>query len=545
MNNADFASIARKLLVATVIANASVIGFWPGAAQAQICEPLAAKAGDAMPSSCEPPEPWPPSPPPPTSPGNLSGAFIYLGYGATSESLTLSQIPAFFDEMQDLNHDTLITTQTRVKRNGQGCAYTPTGFEWVKGLPSKLGTILNAAQARGMRVYVGTTMTSHECPTFWGLDNTRSIVDDIHANLAVVARQYGSHPAFAGWYIPDEAGTLGSEKYDYYRRITAALKALTPGKPVAIAPYNFNQQPPNRIGQVAVQFRNATGVDIQIWQDSIGAAPEAKLFHWSRPGHTSEQYYQALASALGPNGLWADVELFNYGRPLFNSTPNGLTGGYRSTSASRLNQQLWSARSAGKRVSWLHQWHTSEVIGPANAYVEAPQLQAAYRAMYGIGGARFLTPPNHANYTWISSPSANYPDGTGYELFDRRTGDPRNPTDPAWVGIDGVVGTARVRIDLGSLKTVDWLGVHALTYPAWGIRGPTTLDLYCGSTASALTRIATVNAPFTQANLSSVTEEEYVLGNRAPLRKSCRFVELRIPTNGNWVFISEIELTSD
>jgi len=482
------------------------------------------------------------------SSGTLSGGFVYFGYSANDEVLPVTQLPTFLDELKDLGNDTLIISQTRVTRANQGCTYYASEFEWVKGFPDKLQAVLDAAQARGMKVYVGTTLSSQQCPSFWESGNTKGVVEDVNTNIAVLAQRYGAHPAFAGWYIPDEPGMLDFDKHDYYKRVTAALKALTPGKPVSVAPY-FPNQPnlpsPDTLAWVAGLFRSGTGVDIQIWQDGIGAIPGTKLFHWSRAGYSSEQYYQALANKLGAGGLWADVEVFNYGKPLFNSVNGALTGGYRSASAIRINQQLWSARFAGKRVSWLPQWHMSEVVGPQYGYVEAPFLQATYRATYGIGGARLLTGLNHSAYTWGSLPAANYPDSTGYELFDRRTGDPRNPQDVAWVGIDGANGTASVKVDLGTAKQVDWVGAHALSYPSWGIRSPTTMDVYCGATSTALTKIATLTAPFTQAALSSTNEEEYVLGNRSPLGQSCRYIELRAPTGGNWVFLSEVELASD
>jgi hypothetical protein len=479
------------------------------------------------------------------SSGRLSGAFVYFGYSGTDEVIPVTQMPAFLDELQDLGNDTVIVSQTRATRSGYACATSASQFEWIKGFPDKLGALLDAAQVRGMKVYVGTTFSSKNCPTFWGSTNTAVVEADVRQNLSLLSSRYGSHPAFAGWYIPDEPGIPNSDKYDFYRRETAALKALTPGKPVALSPY-FPNQPtlpsPTTLAWVASAFRNSTGVDIQIWQDGIGAIPGTKLFHWTRAGYSSEAYYQALAGALGTNGLWADIELFNYGKPLLNSVNGALTGSYRSASPQRINQQLWSARFAGKRVSWLHQWHMSEVVGPTYGYVEAPLQQGLYRGIYGIGGAGLLAPLNYANYAWLTPPPTTYADSTGYELFDRRTGDPRNPQDPAWVGVQGTNGVSILRVDLGTSKEIDWVGLHTLTYPSWGIRSPTAMDIYCGSTASTLMKIAAVVAPFTQAALSSTEEEEYLLGNRTPLNKSCRFLELRIQSNGNWLFASELEL---
>jgi hypothetical protein len=470
----------------------------------------------------------------------LTGAFVHPGYSSSDEVITTAQWPLFLDELQDLGNDTVIVTPIRVTKAGQGCADSTADFEWVKGFPSKLGTILDAAQARGMKVVVGTTLTSLQCSSFWGSGNTAAIEADIAQNFASVASSYGAHPAFYGWYIPDEPGPVPSYTYDYYKRLTTKLKTLA-NKPVAVAPFMSAQPPaPATLASAAMAFRVFTGVDIQMWQDGIGANTGAKLFHWSRPGYSTEQYYEALAAKLGASGLWADIEIFNHGSPLFLNTGAGISGAYRSASAHRINQQLWSARSAGKKVSWLNEWHMSELIGPTHGYVEAPRLMGVYRAFYGLG-ATLTFPLNHSAYSWTPAPAAAYPDATGYELFDRRVGDPRNPQDPAWVGIDGA---ARVTIDLGTTKSIDWIGVHTLTFPSWGIRTPVSMDIYCGASPSTLVKIATATAPFTQAGLSGSTEEEYVLGNRTALGASCRYLDLRFP-NGYWTFISEIEASSE
>lgn len=465
----------------------------------------------------------------------LSGGFVHMGYSATDEDIPIGQLPLYLDELEDLRYDTIIITPTRVTKSGRTCATSVNDFEWVKGFPAKLGTILNAAAARNMNVIVGTTYTNMRCASFWGSSNTAAVEADAALSYASLAATYGSHPAFLGWYIPDEPGPVPASTYNYYSRVTAKLKAAAPGKPVMVAPYlGSPSTSPSSLASAANSFRNATGIDVQIWQDGVGANPNAKLFFWTRSGYSIDQYYQALASQLGVGGLWADVELFNYGDPLF------ATGAYRSTSAQRVNNQLWSARFAGKRVSWLNQFHMSEVVGPGQGYVESPRLMGVYRAFYGLG-ATLLFPLNYSNYSWVSAPSSSYPDTSGYELFDRHVGDPRNPLDPTWVGVNG---TARVTIDFGSTKRVDWVGVQTLTYPSWGIRSPVTLDIYCGPTTSSLTKVATATAPFTQADLAGSNGEEYVLGNRTPLGVNCRFLDLRMP-NGYWTFIGEVEASRE
>jgi len=473
------------------------------------------------------------------SSGTLSGSFVHFGYGVNDEVVTAAQLPLLLDELKDLGNDTIIISQTRVTSPNQGCGYYASQREWIAGFPGKLQSVLDAAQARGIKVYVGTTLSTG-CPQFYEPWNTHGVIDDIQQNLSFLASSYGGHPAFAGWYISDEPGMLSSGVCEYYRQVTSALKALTPGKPVMVAPHfsGASLPSPASLASTAASFRAQTGVDIQAWQDGIGSFATTKLYPWVRAGSTVDQYFGALATTLG-SGLWADVEVFNYGAPF------AVGGGYRAASAIRINQQLWETRHAAKRVSWLHQWHMSEVIGPQYGHWEAARLQATYRALYGIGGAQWIPASGYSAYTWVSPLSTQYPDTAGKEMFDRFTADPQNPQDPGWVGTQGVNGVATFRVDFNASRRLDWVGVHTLTNPAWSIRTPTSGEIYCGETVASMTKVGDMAAPFTQADLSSVTTQEYVLGNRQPLGASCRFVELRMPTGGYWTFVSEIEMTAE
>jgi len=471
----------------------------------------------------------------------LSGSFVHFGYSSTDEQLPAAQLPLFLDELRDLGNDTLIIGQTRATRAGVGCASSAQDFEWIAGFPAKLGTVLDAAAARGMKVVVGTTYSSGQCAAFWQGSNAAAVAQDAAQSMAQLAQQYAMHPAFAGWYITDEPAQVPDERASFYRSIVSTLKAATPSRPVMVAPYLASSSvDPASVASAALRFRSATGVDVQIWQDGIGAASHAKLFQWDRPGYSTEQYYQALSAQLGASAVWADIELFNHGSPLFLDVGNGLSGAYRSASVQRINQQLWSARSAGKRVAWLNQYHMSEVVGPGQGYGEAPRMMNTYRGLYGLG-ASYLVDPVQTTYHYSVAPATSYPDGSGHELFDRRVGDPRNPMDAGWVGVHGNVS---ITIDLGQRRRVDWIGLHTMTRPAWGIVTPTSVEVMCAEPGTAAVTIGTLSAPFTQSGVMGSTEEEYVLGNAAPLAAQCRTLELRV-ANGSWTFLSEIEMAAE
>ena len=113
--------------------------------------------------------------------------------------------------------------------------------------------------------------------------------------------------------------------------------------------------------------------------------------------------------------------------------------------------------------------------------------------------------------------------------------------DAGWVGVHGNVS---ITIDLGQRRRVDWIGLHTMTRPAWGIVTPTSVEVMCAEPGTAAVTIGTLSAPFTQSGVMGSTEEEYVLGNAAPLAAQCRTLELRV-ANGSWTFLSEIEMAAE
>jgi hypothetical protein len=120
------------------------------------------------------------------------------------------------------------------------------------------------------------------------------------------------------------------------------------------------------------------------------------------PSSTTRRCRRSWAPAL-----WADIELFNHGSPLFLDTGNGLSGAYRSASVQRINQQLWSARSAGKRVAWLNQYHMSEVVGPGQGYGEAPHDEHLSRVV--LAGCLVPVDPVQTTYHYSVAPATSYP----------------------------------------------------------------------------------------------------------------------------------------
>ena len=471
----------------------------------------------------------------------IEGVFVHFGYDAQDNAMPAALLGPYFAELASIGVGTVVVDQVRA-RTVPGCAGDSSSFKWLPEFPGKLGSILDLAARYGMGVYVGLAVTMVSCKEFWDPQkpNAMLAVQDTAATVDALAG-YATHPAFRGWYIPDEPPALDESPYPYYANLVTAIKARTPGAPVVVAPPLAlaaggcgGPCAPSALADKALKFRNATGVDIQAWQDSVGSSA-TELNQWSRSGSSVEQYFVGLADALGQDGLWADVELFTWASSLFQFP------GYQPASMSRINEQLWETRSgsggrSAKRVVWLQQYHMSAAY--PGRFQGAERLLAAYKAYYGYTG-RLLTPMNYGNYLWETPPSSSYPDPANQKLFDRHAGDPRDFLQRDWTG---VVGTAQVVVDLGGPQRIDWVAADLLHDPGLGIQVPTQLDVYCANVPGEFAAAPLMSSRPRTAENGVASAGEYVLGNDLPLAATCRWLRIVLTNPGYWTFLSEVEI---
>jgi hypothetical protein len=217
----------------------------------------------------------------------ITAAFVHFGYSAADDALPTAALAGFLDDLAGLGVDTLIVAQTRSKQASAGCGGSAASFEWVAGFPAKLEAVLDEAKLRGMKVYVGTTLSMSACTSFASGANPPLVQADVASSMAALHASYGAHAAFAGWYIPDEPGHAGAAVHAYFAGVAAVLKKIA-STPIAVAPFLAGTPPPPAtIAANALAFKSANGIDLQIWQDSVGASA-AKLAPWSRAGSTAE-----------------------------------------------------------------------------------------------------------------------------------------------------------------------------------------------------------------------------------------------------------------
>ena len=444
--------------------------------------------------------------------------------------LNSGSLDAFFSELDSLGMRVLILNAVRHK---QGDCSSGT-FVWGTGLPGLLTEILNRADARGMQVYVGLVHTQLVCTgPFYAEPNASQAVSDTQWTLSQIAPSLSGHPSLSGWYIPDEPHLSDwadpSLTFDYYRRLVSAIRSVS-NLPVLVAPELTGSQnkTPQEIANRAVAFRTATGVDIFVWQDSVGA--EGISLGWYGTGFDTGAYFRAISNAVGIAHLWSDNELFTCCTNLPPYPPNW-GGAYRPGPVARIARQLELSPPGvvSRRVVWLEQHHAS-TTAPTH-HPEAARLLAAFKARYGLGGV--LIQPT--GYHWDTPPDPSYPD-SGSEMFDGVTGAPTDHWDPHWTGLRN---GATITIDLGGSYLLDWVGLDLLDEEASGIRFPTAMDISCSNGGGPWQTVHSEPFPAWITRGDST----YVFGNLTPLGVVCDRLRIHL-TNSWWTFLGEIELVA-
>lgn len=442
-------------------------------------------------------------------------------------STSPQNVKAIFDDAQQLGIQEVLIQYTRVKQKGSGCGAG--SFSWAGSSPDIIGTILDAAQARGMVVTIGLSLSCNECVEFVSTSTNIGVTNaDTEQTARYIHERWGNHPAFVGWYFPDEPGLPWSNTRPYYRGLVSAVRKSGSKLPTsmsadltfpALKPGEFT---PQAVADMAVQFISATGIDMILWQDSAGAS--ATNLGW-RYGAKVKDYFQALMMAL-PNHTGAILELFN--GPLNTGGYDTGHGAYKPAALARINHQWYATANVPRRLSYIPQAHMTYAPG---RLPEAARLRAAYAAGYrGLG--IWIIPKSYSYIPGVNWSGGWFPDETGKSLFDGATGDPLYYADGAWVGAWGDIG---VSVNLGKPTRVDYIGVHVGQWPSLGIQYPLSI----GCTLDGK-NIGTISLPFARG----VKAAEYVMSNPQPFKATGQVLQLTIRNVQSWTFASEIELIS-
>lgn len=219
-------------------------------------------------------------------------------------------------EMADLGMTFAVLTASAVVRPGREEAYFRTDllpFPEDYLCPDPIGEVLSAADERNMRVFVSCGWFGNmQRP--WENMASAEVAGKAFRAMEQLRFQYGSHPSFYGWYLPDETGINGVFDpifVDYVNRYAAAARALFPEGKVLIAPYGTRTVKAD--GGLLPQLE-ALDCDFIAYQDEVGVRKTS-------PEESAESFriLRDLHDRAGRSALWADVELFDFEGPVYRS----------------------------------------------------------------------------------------------------------------------------------------------------------------------------------------------------------------------------------
>lgn len=261
------------------------------------------------------------------------------------------------------------------------------------GAPDPMEAFFDEADRRGLSIYVDTLAA----PNWWTLSDPAPEIARARTRIETLARRYGKHPSFTGWYLPYElyvmwdapAGLIAA----LYRDISAACKQVSPDKPVMISPFfildqagylgSFRWASPAEYQQFWTALLKQTQVDIVALQDS-GEHLSCYTMDERRP------FLAAMKAACGTahKKFWINIEVGEiaveslaaytnrFGYKTHVNDPKTATA-WRGIAPEKLRQKLELAGEyTDTAISWGYQQFIRPTLGP-----EAEHLHESYRSI--------------------------------------------------------------------------------------------------------------------------------------------------------------------
>ena len=323
----------------------------------------------------------------PAHPGaRLVGTFWVIKPGDLHRPITAWRTE--LDQMQALGIRLLVLTGSFVDENPPSAT------------PDPMEAFFAEADRRGLSIYVGTLATQN----WWTLSNSAPEVARARTGVETLARRYGKHPSFTGWYIPYELYVMWGAQADLIetlqRDISAACKQVTPDKLVMISPFfvldqagylgDFRWASPAEYQQFWTSLLKQSQVDIVALQDS-GEHLSCYTLDQRRP------FLAAMKAACeaAHKRFWINIEVGEldiesleaytnrFGYKTWVNDPRTKSV-WRGVAADKLRQKLdLAGEFTDTAISWGYQQFIRPSLGP-----KAEHLYESYRPTLIAGADR-------------------------------------------------------------------------------------------------------------------------------------------------------------
>ena len=220
---------------------------------------------------------------------------------------TDEQWKAKIREMADIGFEYLVLMS--IALHGKAFYETDALPRYGLACADPIESILAAADESNIKFFIGAGF-------FGTWDNVTD--DDVsaqrHGAIEEIARRYGHHRSFHGFYWPkeEEIGPYFSQEYiDYVRGNNRQAKLLLPDAKILIAPYGTNKVKPD--DTYARQLEELQ-CDYIAYQDEVGVQKSSI--------DDTERYFAGLRAVhdkVPQAGLWADIEVFEFQGAVYTS----------------------------------------------------------------------------------------------------------------------------------------------------------------------------------------------------------------------------------
>ncbi|MGH9450773.1 MAG: DUF4434 domain-containing protein [Terriglobia bacterium] len=249
----------------------------------------------------------------------VSGSWFEFQHAGTAEGVnwnpacvcfTCEQWQAKVKEIADIGMEYLVLMSTALYY--RAFYRTPIFPQWQLRCTDPIEAVLSAADQYGVKFFVGGG--------FYGDWASPVIIADPAAAkrrlraIEELARLYGHHRSFYGWYWPNEAFIDRYYSHEFIRYVNACsrlARQLTPRARILIAPYGTRVAVPD---EKYVKQLESMDVDIIAYQDEVGVEK-------SKVTETSA-FYEGLRKAhdrVPKVAIWADVEIFKFEGKVYGS----------------------------------------------------------------------------------------------------------------------------------------------------------------------------------------------------------------------------------
>lgn len=306
-----------------------------------------------------------------TEPLPITGTFLdEITFDIPSQNWGHAEWTRDFDAMRAIGIDTVIIIRGGLRRK----TLFPSRVIGTNPAEDLAQFFLDQCSARNLNLYFGNYDS-------WEWARKGTWKQEIALNrrfMKEVWERYGSHPAFAGWYLTHETSHRRLHFRELYRELSEHAKTLAPHLPVLISPfyptrkiYGEKALPPARFADSWRQMLHGiTTIDYAAFQDGTATLEEL------------DAYLAQAKAVMEESGirLWNNVETFTRDMPIK----------FPPIDFRELREKLLiTTRHAAKNITF----EFSHFMSPNSCFAAARNLYARYREYIATGEQSQERPP--------------------------------------------------------------------------------------------------------------------------------------------------------